>query len=242
MTEMEQCAVEILKGFGDPACYEQMVQNIIRGKADILVACDEGVMLRTRCEGFYMLAGKACRMNDMVAQIPQGAQDVVIHGNMPKELIAEVCARLQLPVANPFVLYAYYGEVPPVETEVEIRLLDDEALDFVYANYGHASKEYLADRIANRVMLGAYVDGQLAAFIGEHAEGAMGLLHVMPEFRRHHLGYKLELADIRRTMLCGFTPFCQVFPDNIPSHRLQERLGMTRAQGEVYWLCGMQLT
>lgn len=240
MTELEAKAVRILRSFGDPACYEQMVQNIIRGKAYILAVQDDGVLIRTRCEGFYMLAGSERRISELIEHIPHGAQDVVIHGTMPPELIAAACERLQLPDANPFVLYAYYGEIPPEETEIEVRPLGEESLDFVYANYGHASREYLAGRIADGVMIGAYVDGRLAAFIGEHAEGAMGLLHVMPEYRRHHLGYKLELADIRRTMLKGYTPFCQVFPDNAASHSLQERLHMTRAKGEVYWLCREQ--
>lgn len=32
VTEQEKRAVEILRGYGDPACYEQMIQSIVRGK------------------------------------------------------------------------------------------------------------------------------------------------------------------------------------------------------------------
>ena len=87
-------------------------------------------------------------------------------------------------------------------------------------------------------MLGAYAQGVLAGFIGEHTEGAMGLLHVMPEYRRRGVGFALERAAIRHTMLRGYTPYGQVFEDNAASHALQKRLGMTRSEGPVLWLTG----
>ena len=239
MTALENDALERLRSYGDPACHEQMVQAILRGKADVLASCESGVLTFSRHEGFYMIAGPDALA--LLERVPQGAQDVVIHGTRSPETIEAAKTKTGLKDANRFVLYAYYGELPPEETEAEIRPLGMESLDFIYQNYGHASKEYLAERIEDGVMIGAYVDGKLAAFIGEHAEGAMGLLHVMPEYRRHHLGYKLELADIRRTMLAGQTPFCQVFPENTASHHLQERLCMTRSQGDVYWLCSEEL-
>lgn len=64
----------------------------------------------------------------------------------------------------------------------------------------------------------------------------MGLLHVMPAFRRHHVGSALERAMIRATMLRGHTAYCQVFPDNAASQSLQRRLGLEAAQGMLYWL------
>ena len=236
VTEQEKRAVEILRGYGDPACYEQMIQSIVRGKGELLVVEKDAVMLRTRCEGFYMLAGSEQGMERLCGLVPPEAEDVILHGAISEPKLNEISTKLGLAEISRLKLYAYYGDIPPEETELDIRELGEDALDFVYENYGHASRAYLADRIADGVMIGAYVDGELAAFIGEHAEGAMGLLHVMPAYRRHHLGYKLEAADIRRTMQRGDTPFCQVFLDNTASHHLQERLHMTRSKGEVYWL------
>ena len=91
-------------------------------------------------------------------------------------------------------------------------------------------------RIRQGVMLGAYVEGELAGFIGEHVEGSMGLLHVMPAYRRMHLGYALERAAIRRTRLAGQIPFDQVAKTNDASIALQARRGMTRAKETVYWI------
>ena len=236
MRREELRTAELLRRYGDPACYEDMLQTIARGQAEILEATALGVLMRHTRAGLYMLAGDAQRMSALAGQIPAEAKDVLIHGAMPPQEVHRLRQRFGRANALPFVVYAYYGDCPPQEESVDIRPLGMDALDVLYANYGHASREYLAERIADGVMIGAYVDGRLAGFIGEHVEGSMGLLHVMPEYRRHHLGYKLERADLRRTMLLGHVPFCQVVPDNHASRSLQRRLNMTQAEGMLYWI------
>lgn len=237
LTGEERRALRILRGYGDAACYEEMAQAIVRGGADGIVADEEGVLLRHRRADLYMIAARSeARVMELVEQIPPNATDVLLHGDYAPALVTQVRTHFHLRHALRFVNYAYYGGLPEPEPEADIRPLGAGALDFLDANYGHASREYIASRLEEGVMLGAYVDGQLAAFIGEHIEGSMGMLHVMPDYRRHHLGYALERAAIRRTMLAGHTPFDQVVPDNAASHALQERLGMTRACGALYWM------
>ena len=236
MTQEETRAAELLQGYGDPACYEDMLQTIARGQAEIIEATALGVLIRHRRAGMYMLAGSETGMLAMAGRIPQDARDVLIHGAMRPEKVHALRRHFGRAYAHPFIAYAYYGECPPQEENAVIRTLGMDALDFVYANYGHASREYLAERLADGLMIGAYVDGHLAGFIGEHVEGSMGLLHIMPEARRHHLGFALEQANIRNTLLRGQTPFCQVMPDNAASHSLQRRLGMTRAEGVLCWI------
>lgn len=237
MTQEERRALRILRGYGDPACYEEMAQAIVRGGADGISADEDGVLLHHRRADLYMIAAKnEARVMELVDEIPLHATDVLLHGDYATELVTQVRTHFHLRHALRFVMYAYYGEVPEPEREADIRPLGIGALDFLDAHYGHASREYVAARLEDGVMLGAYVDGRLAAFIGEHIEGSMGMLHVMPDYRRHHLGYALERAAIRRTMLAGHTPFDQVVPENEASHALQDRLGMTRACGALYWM------
>ena len=235
MTDNER-AVRILRGFGDPACTEQLVQTVLRGWAGALDAQEDGVLVYSARAEVTMLAWRTReRLEQMLARIPQG-EDIALHGEADAETVRSVKARFRLPHEQRVSQYAYYGALPEAEKELDLRTLTLSELDFVYENYGHASREYLRARIEDGVMLGAYVDGALAGFIGEHSEGAMGLLHVMPEHRREHLGFRLERAAIRRTMLLGQTPFCQVFDGNDASHALQARLGMTRAKSRAIWL------
>ena len=235
MTELEQRAVAILRSYGDRACYEEMVQTIVRGKAEIIEAKELGVLIRHMRAGMYMLAGDTQRVDELTRLIPQGAEEILIHGTRPPEMVHAVRTRFHLANALPFLQYAYYGEMPP-EQEMEIRTLDAAYLDVLASEYEHGSREYMAGRIAEGVMLGAFVDGELVGFVGEHIEGSMGLLHVMPAFRRHHVGSALERAMIRETMLRGHVAYCQVFPDNGASQSLQGRLGLESAQGMLYWL------
>lgn len=236
MTELENKAVGILKSYGDAACYEEMVQTLCRGMGEVLEARELGVLIWHTRANVFMLAGETHRMLELADRIPKDGRDVLIHGNMAPEQVRYLRSKFNLAHAWPFVLYAYYGALPPQETQIDMRLLDMDALDFLFANYGHASREYLAGRLSDRVMIGAYLEGRMAGFIGEHIEGSMGLLHVVPDFRRHHLGFALERADIRRTMLAGHVPFCQVVPENGASRGLQQRLGMTEGRGLLYWL------
>lgn len=236
MTDMEKRALDVLRSFGDTPCYEQMKQSLLRGEAEVLMVEDTCVLTRHRLERFCMLAGEETRMREMAKLVPADAREVLVHGVLTDEAVEGFKNILGMTDVEPYVMYGYYGEMPPEETQAQIRPLTAEDLDFVYENYGHASRGYLDMLLKKGVMIGAYVDGALAGFIGEHAAGAMGLLHVMPEFRRHHLGFALERADIRRILLSGSTPFCQVAVANTPSHNLQERLGLTRAEGRMYWM------
>lgn len=237
MTAEEKRACAILRGYGDPACYEEIIQSIVRGHAGWVDAKEGGVALYDRRADIYMLAGHSwARFDEMLSRVPLGAAAILLHGTLEDGVVERVRRRYGLRHAYRFVEYAYYGKLPPEDPAFDIRPLGMDALAFVHENYGHASREYLRDRLADGVMLGAYVDGELAAFIGEHIEGSMGLLHVMPDYRRRHLGYALERAAIRRTMLAGHVPYDQVFEDNAASHALQKHLGMTPSEGKVYWL------
>ncbi len=236
MTEKEARAAAILRGYGDRAYYEEMVDTMARGQADVMEAGELGVLLRHRRAGLYMLAGDPARMTDMAMRLPHDGGAIVLHGAIGIQKVRAIREAFGYGRAVPYVNYAYYGELPPEADGADIRRLDETHVDFLYANYGHADRAYLAGRVADGAMIGAYVDGALAGFIGEHIEGSMGLLHIMPAYRRHHLGFTLERANIRRTMLRGHTPFCQVAVDNAASRSLQRRLGMEEAGSLSYWI------
>jgi tRNA (guanine37-N1)-methyltransferase len=67
----------------------------------------------------------------------------------------------------------------------------------------------------------------LVGFIGLHADGAMGMLEILPKYRRR--GYASELlATLADTLLArGWLPWGQIFCDNEASFALNEKLGMT---------------
>ena len=236
MTKQEEKALSILQSYGDPACYEEMTSCITRGYAEILDAREHGVMMRHTRANLYLLAGHPYRMLNMAMELPRDVRNIMLHGAMPAENVLGIKKIFRHAHLEPFINFAYYGEMPAPPEDIDMRPLGMDSLDFLDEHYSHASREYLAARIADGVMIGAYVDGNLAGFIGEHVEGAMGLLHILPEYRRHRLGMKLEIEGIRSTLARGHVPFCQVAAHNSASRSLQSRLGMAESQGILYWI------
>ena len=137
---------------------------------------------------------------------------------------------------------AYYLQKEPprvqARTGVSVRPLTLEDMDFVLENYHNpgAYESHIRQRIAEG-MLGGLVDGELAGFAGIHQEGALGMLEVLPQFRRRGLAEVLEAAIIARQLERGRFPYCHVRRGNTASEALQRKLGLTFDENRtLYWL------
>lgn len=124
----------------------------------------------------------------------------------------------------------YLKKEPPAVTlrpGVTMRPLTMEDMDFVLENYHNpgAYESHIRGRIAEGMVAGE-ADGQLAGFAGVHQEGALGMLEVVPAFRRRGLAEALEAAVIGRVLDQGGFPYCHVRLGNTASESLQEKLGL----------------
>ena len=133
----------------------------------------------------------------------------------------------------------YMNELPPEEIRrpgTSFRMLKEEDLPFIRETYtGFDADDAYLQRCLKRGMLGIETEGQLAGYIGTHDEGAMGLLQILPQYRRRHFAEALETAMIRFLMAEGLPVWGQVEESNTASRRLQEKLGF--AWGDMcYWL------
>ena len=87
-----------------------------------------------------------------------------------------------------------------------------------------------------RGMLGAFVEGEPAGFVGFHAEGTIGMLEVLPPYRRRGVGEALLRGAVRLALERGQYAFGQVFTDNAPSLALQRKVGLAVSEEILYWL------
>ena len=120
----------------------------------------------------------------------------------------------------------------------ELRLLGEEWAPYVCEHYSKSDiggLEHIRQAIGAG-MLGAFVDGTLAGFAGFHGEGSIGLLEVLPAYRRRGLGEALLRGAVRLALERGQYAFGQVLIDNAPSLALQKKVGMTVAREPLYWL------
>ena len=140
--------------------------------------------------------------------------------------------REQLPISG-----LYRGDGQPTEQGLVIRPLTFAHLKIVCDHYEHMDDTvYIKNRIASGEMFGAFVDGQLAGFVGTHEEGSIGLLEVLPEYRGRKIGKALETYMINYSLRLGHIPYGQVIEGNDRSMKLQESLGLYTSKSTVYWM------
>lgn len=85
--------------------------------------------------------------------------------------------------------------------------------------------EYIESRIENDISVGIYENEKLVAWGLIQDDGAMGFLHVRPEYRRKGYGLQITLALIEKVRQAGKFPFACIVRDNVKSINLVKKLG-----------------
>lgn len=213
--------------------YIDLIEPLREGTAEVLLASEAGVLIcinkNTRCCALF----DEQALPDF-AKLMVGSDDALcVHeGPLVEYLKAQGlpyhlgCVQAVYPSKQRFVL----------SSKVTIQPLCLEDLDIVLAHYKHADRAYITERVSAGSMRKAVVDGQLAAFIGRHAEGTIGMLEVLPAWRRRHIGEELEKAYINLLLDQGRIPYCHVDTANTASLSLQKKLGMSWGKDVIHWL------
>ena len=102
-----------------------------------------------------------------------------------------------------------------------------EELPAFRAHYTREDEDQAREHIQRGELFAAEYEGQLAGFMGLHADGSMGLLQVFPEYRKLGIGRAIEIFFINFCLDRGWIPYGQVRCDNAASFSLQKHLGMT---------------
>ncbi|SEB07244.1 FR47-like protein [Pseudobutyrivibrio sp. ACV-2] len=113
-------------------------------------------------------------------------------------------------------------------------LMDD--FPFISPEYDLITEDELKEVIEYKNIVLGYTDEGIVGFIGEHLEGSIGLLYILPEYRRRGYASELEKEMFRRTREKGYIPFGQVVTTNDASIKLQESMGLTKSEGTVLWM------
>ena len=218
--------------------YLNMLEVLRRGSAELLWAGEGGVLLYDRGSGAYMLTARdRAALDGMLPLLPADCDLLVGHDLWYRDELAgrfglwkeELCVQADWMAPEPPEAPAFGGE---------LRLLGEEWAPYVCEHYSKSDiggLEHIRQAIGAG-MLGAFVDGTLAGFAGFHGEGSIGLLEVLPAYRRRGLGEALLRGAVRLALERGQYAFGQVLIDNAPSLALQKKVGMTVAREPLYWL------
>jgi 8-oxo-dGTP diphosphatase len=107
---------------------------------------------------------------------------------------------------------------------------------FQNTNYQEfTSVDYIKERIETGISGGIFEDEKLVAWGLTHDDGALGFLHVLPDFRRKGLGSEIVKYLINKKRSYNEPVFANIEPDNIKAINLVEKLGFVFDR-EIYWI------
>lgn len=220
----------------NPVLYAGLIQIRKRGTAEILEETENGIFLLDTVSDGVMLAGE---------NVETGKEWLRKHSDLhytllsvfDRELVDFIRAEYGLTEVLDCYQALYPLNTPPVcEKKLQIRCATQQELPIVLAHYDKLSEAELKQIIAQGNLFLAFHNGKAVGFVGEHLEGSMGLLEVLPDCRRQGYGAELESFMIGRMLERGLLPYCQVEADNEKSLVLQRKLGMTVSREKVYWV------
>lgn len=230
---MEDLAFSYLQR--DVLLHISMLESLRQRRADLLFSNPKGVLIRDRPSGVYLIsATTADVLKQMLPRLDQPSQCVVYQ----KRWLDPIGRTFSLKNTMECRQAAYLQEDPLSEEPCGAELLpmDDSFLPFLRHHYTAMDGDYLQDRLQAGAILGAFVNGCPAGFIGEHDEGSIGLLEVLPAYRRRGIAAALERRAANRLLSQGRVPFCNVVVGNEPSLRLQRKLGFSVSRKTIFWL------
>ncbi|MBQ3356818.1 MAG: GNAT family N-acetyltransferase [Oscillospiraceae bacterium] len=135
---------------------------------------------------------------------------------------------------HPCTQWVYCLPEPPAYPDCDIRPLSPEHAQQAGEQYHH-NFDYVRERIAAGKMWGLFEDSALAGFIGVHTEGAIGMLEILPAYRKRGYGFALEAFLIGLQRKNGAIAYCHVIDGNEASVHLQQKLGMQKADLPAIW-------
>ena len=232
MEQLEQALAYLGR---DPLFYMDMLEPLRRGTAELLYAEEDGVLL---CEsgGIHMMSAAGPAAAERCFALLSRCAMLVGHELWYK---AEAVRRFGLHEEQICYQAAWLAPEPPAAAPFggELRLLGEEMAQWVYDHYSHpfGGVAYMQGEL-RRGMLGAFVDGACAGFAGFHEEGSIGMLEVLPAYRRRGVGEALLRGAVRLALERGQYAFGQVFTDNQASLALQRKVGMSVSRERLFWL------
>ncbi len=213
-----------------------MLESIKRGNAKLLEASHKGVLLLNTAGEVYMMSTEDEETaNHMIDSVKQADMFVAHQDFYISKLQNKFSFKEALSCYNAAYLHEEFLAEP--QNYICIKQLDDQYLPFIMKHYSRITdKEYLLERLNSGVMYGAFIENNLAGFIGMHAEGSAGILEVLPEYRRQGIALSLETYITNQTLSKKYIPFGQVVVGNNASLELQKKLNFSVSTKTLCWL------
>lgn len=216
----------------EAALYADMRAAMKEGRAEIVYDSETALLLReTVCDVHFLAVQSAQDAEKLLRDLREKDPVVVLHG----KALFGIAEKLGYEVDPPCCQAMYTGSPLPVGGELTLRHPDEADFETVDANYHLINGAELHKDFAKPEFLGGYLCGKLVGFAGLHSEGSMGLLTVLPDYRRRGFAQQIYSALINSQLEKGRIPYAQIYTDNINSLNLQKKLGFTLSSDVIAW-------
>ena len=216
----------------DRLLHIDMLECIDRELCTIDYAGDDGVLIAA--QGYTAML--SCDSTERALELLEGKNYPLLVLHQVEQAEAICAAYPEYHPSKNCWQGAYLKTEPLPENPADIRVLDESNLPFLMEHYDLGGEETLLYSLRRGEILGCYAEGKLVGFVGLHPEGSIGLLFVLPEYRRRGLAEALERRIFNRELAAGHIPYGQIFIGNTASRALQEKMGVSFSDGYICWL------
>ena len=218
-----------------PAQYCCISDGIKTGTYETVCVTDSSTLLHIKDTGIYVLAAENHASAAAVTQKLQKPTPIVCLDKVSRDFAISKYGYSGMTDCHLFV----YESADPVPFSFDdyIKVLGAKDEETVCKYYDVTPDSETIKRLRAGYMTGAFdKDGNMMGFIGTHEDMSIGMLVVIPEYRRRGVAFALEADMVNRTLSRGLTPFCHVILGNDASVALQNKLGYTKTDENIFWL------
>lgn len=227
---IDECR-EYLKG--DIAANISLLEAIRLGFGTVVYSDENTLMIRNSgAESYMITTSSADKCRELMKKVDT---DYITVNNYE---MAKVAGEFGYVVDDNCKQVVYlYDETFDLGHDHDIRTLGyDEYYPLLKETYHGLPDEAVVAHLKAGEVIGLFVDGTIVGYIGEHSEGSIGMLYVLPEHRMHGYAMILENAMTEKKLREGKIPFAQIIESNAASLALQKRLGYEISKEFVLWM------
>jgi 8-oxo-dGTP diphosphatase len=138
-------------------------------------------------------------------------------------------SRRRISWVAPCYLYVLESGKLVIDRRHKIGTLKPNDAEKIVSYWPHGrNADYIRWRIRTGPTCAIRRNGKLVAWAITHGDGAMGILHVLKEFRGLGMARSITTALAERSLRAGIKPFLYIVKRNKASIRLTESMGFTR--------------
>lgn len=219
-----------------------MIDCIKGNKHKIIDINENGILIEDIYSQVVMIsANKFEDAKKLIDKIPKTTELIVGHQELYYDYLKEKFNAIDEMHCYQTV-YTESKQLPIVSCPATIKLLTEKYTNEVFSHYYNdftTEIEYIRERIQSKTMFGAFINNKLVGFVGTHGEGSIGLLDVLPEYRKMGIATSLQIYATNLALTQNRIPYGQVVIGNEASTKLQQKLGFKISKEKIYWLTRM---